>query len=70
MGGCFAENKHMVIFWKHPGKRACNIFLECMLERICDVWKRYKYNPTDSGQHCVVSVLLATLCGSSFVMTS
>lgn len=28
MGGCFPENRHMVFFWKLPGKTACDIWLE------------------------------------------
>ena len=43
-------------FWKQPGKRACDVLLEWMLERTHDVWKGYKYNPRDSGRHCVALV--------------
>jgi hypothetical protein len=32
-------------FWKQPGTRACDV----LLERLCDVWKGYKYEPTNSG---------------------
>jgi hypothetical protein len=48
MGRCFAENRHITFFWKLPGKRACNALLEQMLGRTFDVWKEYKYNPTDT----------------------
>ena len=69
MGGCFPENRQVVLFWKQPGKRPCDVFLEQILERSRDIWKGYKYNPTDSGRHCMVLFCLATLCWSSFVMT-
>ena len=39
MRGCFAENRHVVFFWKLSGERACDVLLEQMLERACDVWK-------------------------------
>lgn len=32
-----------------PGKRTCDVLLVGMLERTCDVWKGFKYNPTDRG---------------------
>jgi hypothetical protein len=52
MRGCFAE----VDMWCFSGsclkKGAYNVLLEQMLERACDVWKGYKYNPTDSEQQC------------------
>ena len=40
----------MMFCWKQPGKRSCDVLLECMLERTCDVQRGYKYNPTDSGR--------------------
>jgi hypothetical protein len=49
MTGCVAESRHVVFFWKLPGKGTCDVFLEWMLERTCDVWKGYKDNPPDSG---------------------
>jgi hypothetical protein len=49
MRGCFVENRHVVFFWKIPGKGACDVLLEQTLERTCDVWKQFKYNPIDSG---------------------
>lgn len=52
MTGCFAENRHVMFLWKLPGERACDVLLEWMLERTCDVWKWDKYNPTDSGPCC------------------
>jgi len=36
MGGCSAENRHTVTFWKLPGKGACDVLLEQELERTCD----------------------------------
>jgi hypothetical protein len=39
---CFARNRHMMFFWRQPGKRTCDILLEWMLKRTHDVWKRYK----------------------------
>jgi hypothetical protein len=35
--GCFIENSHVVFFWRQPGKRACDVLLERMLERTCDI---------------------------------
>ena len=52
MGGCLAENRHVVFLWKLPGKGAWDVWLEQTLERTRDVYKGYKYNPTDSGWHC------------------
>jgi len=37
VGGCFADNRHMMFFWKLPGKEACDVLLERTLERTCDV---------------------------------
>ena len=31
----------MMIFWRQPGKEACDSLLEQMLNRTCDVWKGY-----------------------------
>jgi hypothetical protein len=42
----------MVFFWKLPGKKACDILLECMLERTHGIWKGYNYKITDIGLHC------------------
>ena len=59
-----AENRHMVLFWKPSGERACDVLLEQTPERTCDVWKEYKYNPTDDGQHSGISspcLLLSSL---------
>jgi hypothetical protein len=50
-------NGLLVIFWKQTG-RARDILLEPTPERTHDVWKRHKYNPTDSGQCYVVFVCL------------
>ena len=70
MGGCFAENRHMVFFWKLSEKGACDVLLERTLKKTHDVWKGYKYNPTDSELGCMVLVRLAILCWSSFVVTT
>jgi hypothetical protein len=32
MSGYFAESRHVVFLWKLPGKRACDILLEFILE--------------------------------------
>jgi hypothetical protein len=37
----------MMFSWKLFRKRACDVLLEWMLERTCDVHKEYKYNPTE-----------------------
>jgi hypothetical protein len=52
----------MMFCWKQPGKRSCDVLLECMLERTCDVQRGYKYNPTDSGRGCVALVHVTILC--------
>ena len=44
MTGCVAENRHVVFFWKLPGKRSCDVLLEWMLERTRDVWIQDKEN--------------------------
>jgi hypothetical protein len=62
MGGCFAENRQGVFFWKETGKRAYVVLLEQMLERCSDVWKGYKYNSPGTGQCYVVLVCLTILC--------
>jgi hypothetical protein len=69
VGGCFAENRHVVFFWKLPGKRACTVLLERTLARTLDVWKWYKYNSTILGD-TVWHWFTLPLCWSSFVMTS
>lgn len=55
MGRCFTKNRHILFSWRQPGKRACNVFLEEMLEKTQDVWKAYKYQWTmldDTGTPC------------------
>ena len=42
MRGCFAENRHVVFFWKLPGERARDGMLDRMLARTHDVWKESK----------------------------
>lgn len=49
MGGRFVKNRHVVIFWRQPGKGACDALLEQMLEKTTDVWEGYKHNPMVSG---------------------
>lgn len=50
MRGRFAENRHMVSFWTLSCEEgACDVLLEQILERSHDIWKEFKYNPTDSG---------------------
>jgi hypothetical protein len=49
IGGCFVKNRHVVFFWKLPGKEECDVLLERMLERTQDVRKGNTYNPADSG---------------------
>jgi hypothetical protein len=51
VGRCFAENRQTVFFWKLPGRRACGVLLEQTLKRTHDIWKGYKYKPTDI-EHC------------------
>jgi hypothetical protein len=68
MGGCFAENRHVGLgffFFLESGKRVCDVLQEWTLERTCDIWKGYEYNPTGSGQGCVTLVHLNALCWSS-----
>ena len=45
-GVYFAKNRHVVFFWKQTGKRACDVLLERTVERMRDVWRGNKYNPT------------------------
>lgn len=43
------------ILAKQTHERACNVFLEQMVERTHDVWKEYKWNPINSERfllHC------------------
>ena len=59
MGGHFAENRHMVFFWKWPGERVCGGLLGRMLERTCDVWEWYIAQQT--VDNTVALVCLSTL---------
>jgi hypothetical protein len=45
-------------------KGACDVFLEQMLGRTHDIWKGYKYNPTNSGD--AVWYWFALLCFASY----
>jgi hypothetical protein len=63
VAGWFAENRHVVLFWKLPGKRECDILLEWMFERTCDAYKSHKYSPTDRGGWCVALFHLASFAG-------
>ena len=47
MGGCFA--KRHGIFLEAAWKRERDVLLGQMLERMCDVWKRYKCGPMVNG---------------------
>jgi hypothetical protein len=33
MGGCFADSRHVMIFWKQHRERACDVLLKQILER-------------------------------------
>lgn len=55
MRGCFAENRHVIVFWNLPGERACNVSLDWTLKRTYDVWKVCKYNSTHSEQYSGIS---------------
>jgi hypothetical protein len=67
-GRCSSKSRHMIFFleasWK---KEACDVLLKQILERTCDVWKRYKYNSTDDGQCWMVLVYLVILYWSSLL---
>ena len=60
--GCFAENRHMVFFWKLPGERAFDVLLEWILERTHYAWEEYKYNQTvDSALICNATLYWSSL---------
>lgn len=61
MGAYFAESRHVVVFWKLPGTRACDTLLERTLERTHGVWKGYTYNPADGAGDALALVHLVTL---------
>jgi len=61
----FVENRHVMFFWKLPGKRACDILLNRHSRRHVMFGKGIKCSPTDSG---IGSPCL--LRWSLFVMTS
>jgi hypothetical protein len=69
VGECFAENRHMVFFWKLSEKGACDVLLERTLKKTHDVWKGYKYNPTDRCHCWVVLVQPGHLCWSALSFT-
>lgn len=62
--GLFCWGRCIMFFWKQTGKRVSDCFLEQMLERTKDVWKGFKYNPTNSGIHlsCYSLLLFLGLC--------
>lgn len=64
MRGCLAENRLEVFFWKLSGERACDVLLEWMLEKTCDVCKEYNmYHPTESRGHSGIgSPCWSSLC--------
>ena len=78
MGGCFTKNRHVVFFWKQPGKGACVVLLEWRLVKTRNVWKVYKehiYFETSHAQpwgkqqlECAIQVLGADhiIFGSSY----
>jgi hypothetical protein len=68
VGECFPENSHIVFFWKQPVKGVFDVLLSEMLERKYNIWRGYKYKPTDYGWCGMVLVHLAILCWSLFVM--
>ena len=40
--GCFAENGHVVLFWKLLGERPYDALMKWRLERTNDIWKEYR----------------------------
>lgn len=66
--GCSAEDRHVVLFWKLPDERACDVLLEQMFERTRDVLRESKYNPAKSGQcscthlPCTSLLVIVGLC--------
>lgn len=70
MGGCIARNRHVVHFWRQPGKGQGHVLLKQMLERTIDVWKEYKHNPVVSGWCRMVLAHLAILGWSSMGLLS
>lgn len=60
--GRFAENRHVVDFWKLPMKRPWDVLLDWTLGRTRDVWEGSDCNPTDSGGCCMALVCLDILC--------
>ena len=73
MRGCFCWCRHVFcfekwpvwFFWKLPGKGACDVLLDQMLDMCShDTWEGYKYNSTDNGWSCVVLAHGNTLCWS------
>lgn len=64
MTGCFSENRHAVFSWLSC-EQAYNVLLEEMLERVPDVKKGYKYNPTESERTLLHWFALQHLAGFS-----
>lgn len=64
MGGCFSENRYVVLFWKLPGKGASDGFWNEHL-RECLMFGNGINNVTHTGQCCVALVTLATICWPS-----
>ena len=48
-GRMFCKEQTHGVFLEGACKRACDVLLESMLGRTCDVWEGYKCNPTNSG---------------------
>lgn len=49
--------------WKLLGEVICDVLLVWMLERAHDVWKKYKYNPTESRQCTFIGFALQLFDG-------
>lgn len=56
-------SRHVVSFWKLPVERACDVYLEQMLERTCEFWKESKYNPPNSRWCSCIGLSCKSLLG-------
>jgi hypothetical protein len=57
-----------MFLWKLSGERACDVLLDQMLERACDIWKGCKYNPTESGECSGICPLCWSLLGFTLLV--
>jgi hypothetical protein len=48
--GCFAENRHSNVFMEAAWWKVLWCLVGVEAWEACDVWKEFKYNPTNSGQ--------------------